>query len=62
MSLREVIEVWQGEPLEPLLWRLYIKEDMTMPEIADYLHVSKGVVHKWLHEFGINKQPELWKK
>lgn len=61
MSLKKVVERWQGERIDDLLRRLYIENDMSIPEIAKELSISVGVVHSWLHEYEINKQPDLWK-
>lgn len=61
MSLKTVIERWQGVPVKELLYDLYVKQNMSMDEVAEHLSISIGIVHKWLNEYGISKQKCLWK-
>ena len=61
MTIKAVLEVWQGKPLDVLLREMYVERDMTIKQIACELHISVGMVHKYLSEFGINKLNQLWK-
>jgi len=61
LSLKRVIERWKGVSLEHLLRSLYIEKNLSMDDIAKELSVSIGVVHRWLNQYGISKQKELWK-
>lgn len=60
MSIQALIEKIEKEPLEDVLKRLYIQKDMSIRQISRELNVSAGLVHKWLHDFSITKQKNLW--
>lgn len=62
MSLKKVLELWKGRPVEELLLDLYIKQDLSIPQVAEELNISVGSVHKWLSDYGISKQNELYEK
>lgn len=61
MALKNVIEAWKEKPVKELLEELYIEKNYTMPQIAEELHISVGIVCTWLAEYGITKNPVLWK-
>lgn len=60
MALKEVLEAWRGEKLDEMLRKMYIDEDMSIREIGKELKISFGVVHKYLHEYGISKHTNLF--
>ena len=60
MSIKMVLEAWKGKPLDVLLRELYVDQNMNMKEVADSLHISVGMVHKYLTEYGIFKVDNLW--
>lgn len=61
MSLKEIIEDWKGKPLREILLELYIDEDMSLRDIEKILHVSREQINRWLKEFGITKNKNLFK-
>ena len=60
MSLQKVLEQWKNKPLKELLIEMYIDKDMNIRDISKELCISVGVVHKYLKDFGINKEKKLW--
>lgn len=60
MSVRDLIEKWENRSIKDVLLDKYIEQDMTIPQIANDLGVSVGIVHKWLKEEGIDKHKNLW--
>ncbi len=61
MSLKDVIEEWKGDTLKNVLLELYIDRDLSMDKVAKELKISVGIVYKWLKEYGISKNTDLWK-
>lgn len=61
MSLKDVIEEWKGDTLKNVLLDLYIDKDLSMDKVAKELKISVGIVYKWLKEYGISKNTDLWK-
>jgi predicted transcriptional regulator len=61
MALKEVLEAWKEKPLSDLLRELYVDKDMSIHTIARELHISSGMVHKYLAEYGITKNNNLFK-
>jgi transposase len=62
MALKDVIREWKGKEVRDLLQDLYINKDMTMKEVASELHISVGIVHKWLASYSIHKEENIFKK
>lgn len=60
MSIKDLIEKWENRSIKDVLLDKYIEQDMTIPQIANDLGVSVGIVHKWLKEEGIDKHKNLW--
>lgn len=60
MSVKNLVEKIEGRSIKEILHDKYIEKDMTIPEIADELGVSVGIVHKWLKDEGINKHKNIW--
>ena len=61
MALKVVLAAWRGKPVKDLLYELYIEENYSIPQIAEELKISTGIVCTWLAEYGITKNPVLWK-
>ena len=61
MSLKDVIEEWKGDTLKNVLLELYIDRDLSMDKVAKELKLSVGILYKWLKEYGISKNTDLWK-
>ena len=61
MSIKQLIEKYENDTLEHLLRKLYLEENLNIPQIAERLSVSVGWVHKQLNELQINKQKNIWK-
>lgn len=45
-----------------LLEKLYIKNEMTIPEIAAYTNCGSTTIHRWLCEFNIPRRDSAWPK
>lgn len=61
MSIKDLIEKWENRSIKEILLDKYIEQDLTIPQIADELGVSVGIVHKWLKDEGIDKHKNLFK-
>jgi transposase len=59
MSLKKQIERIYKKELREVLIDMYVKEDMSMGEMAKELCVAKGTVWNWLMEQGIHKKIKL---
>ena len=62
MSIPKLIEAWKQKPLEDVLTDLYIEQDLSIPHVAESLHISVGAVHSYLSKFNIYKEERLWSK
>lgn len=60
MSLKEIIEAWKEEDVKDILLRLYIDQDLSIRDVAKELKISAGIVHKWLKDYGISKNNDLF--
>ena len=60
MGLKELIEAWKGEDVKELLLRLYIDQDLSIRDVAKELKISSSIVHKWLKDYGISKNNDLF--
>lgn len=47
------IESTYGKEIEEILRELYVDKDMTMEEIAEYLHISYPTITHWIQHAGI---------
>lgn len=60
MSLKKIVESMKHDDIEKILRDLYIKKDYNMVQISEELMVSLGTVHKWLKEYNISKEKNLF--
>ena len=60
MSLKDVVEAWKDEDLKELLLKMYIDEDKSIRDVAKELKVSSSIIHKWLKDYGISKNNDLF--
>ena len=53
-----LLEKFYGKPVRTILYDLYIKQNMTMKEVAEELSVSVGWVNKRIREYNLYKVNE----
>lgn len=55
-TLMKYIELREDSSIEELLYNMYIKEKMSIREIAEKLDIHYHTVNSWLDEIGIKKR------
>lgn len=60
MALVDVLEAWKGKQIQEIL-KEYIHKNYTIKEIATDLKISEGTVHRWLSDYNITKQENMWR-
>lgn len=54
----QLIEIRHGEPIDQLLYRLYVEEGKSMAEVAEYLGLSQAAVCRWIERLRIKERAD----
>lgn len=51
--LEQLVEHRHGEPVEGLLWGLYVRDGLTQEQVAQALGVNRATVLSWMAKYRI---------